>query len=300
METMTPPAPPLTDTACWICKAHSKTPFKKSNLGGTVNSKDFQITDSNYGVTGELIRCTECGFIQTTSFSSVLSFYEKMEDHTYEATRLERQIQARELLLRLKPYAPKGRLLDIGAGSGILLEEALNLGYQAEGIDPSDWLTQQGRKRGFIVHEGVLPHPQANGPYDVATLIDVIEHVSNPMDVLKEIRKVLSPNGYLFVVTPDVSSIAAHLLGKRWWHFRIAHIGYFNKSNLDLALVKAGFQKKLVFRPSWYFPADYLFIRLKKYLPFLKHIQPGAFLKKILIPLNLFDSIGAIYQVGPL
>jgi hypothetical protein len=54
-----------------------------------------------------------------------------------------------------------------------------------------------------------------------------------------------------------------------------------------------------VFRPCWYFPADYLMTRLTKYIPFTNRIQPASFVKTITLPLNLFDSIGAIYQAVP-
>jgi len=220
-----------------------------------------------------------------------------MTDPNYEQTREERALQSRKLLEKLSPIMPTGRLLDVGASSGILIEEALKMGYQAEGIEPSDWLVDQAKRRNLPVHHGILPHPSVNGPFDIATLVDVLEHVSDPMGLLRETKKLLSPKGIIFVVTPNVSSLAARLFGKRWWHFRIAHIGYFNKSNLDYALSQAGFTKKKVFHPSWYFPADYLIQRLNVYLPGFSKIKFPSFVNKMTIPLNLFDSIGAFYQV---
>ena len=63
----------------------------------------------------------------------VLSFYEQLEDKVYEQGREERKVMQKNFLKSLRNFKPEGRLLDIGAGSGILVEEALKMGYQAEG-----------------------------------------------------------------------------------------------------------------------------------------------------------------------
>ena len=57
------------------------------------------------------------------------------------------------------------------------------------------------------------------------------------------------------VVTPDVGSVAARLMRHRWWHFRAAHIGYFNHRTLAAAAAKAGLRVVSTRRPVWYFKA---------------------------------------------
>ena len=190
-----------------------------------------------------------------------------------------------------------GTLLDIGAGSGILVEAALKMGYDAEGIEPSSWLQQQAQNYQLPVYAGSFPDATPRQTYDIVTLIDVIEHVPNPAEVVAEVAKILSTDGIVAVATPDVSSLVARILGWKWWHFRVAHIGYFNRKTLDLIMANAGFECVKMTRPTWYFPAEYLLERLAKYLPVRLPISTPAWLQKIVIPLNLGDSLLGIYQL---
>ena len=145
-------------------------------------------------------------------------------------------------------------------------------------------------RRSLPVHLGTFPHPAVKGPFDLITLIDVLEHVSAPVALLQNIAANLAPDGMAVVVTPDVKSIAARVLGWNWWHFRVAHIGYFNEQNLFLALDRAGLQPFLVRRPGWFFTADYLWERTHRYLPGFLQLAPPRFLSRLVVPVNLRDS----------
>ena len=89
-----------------------------------------------------------------------------------------------------------------------------------------------------------FPTPSSPGPFEVVTLIDVIEHVPDPVDLMRRIKSVMAPDGICVVVTPDVNSVAARLMGWKWWHFRAAHIGYFNKSTLGLGARDGGVTRR--------------------------------------------------------
>jgi SAM-dependent methyltransferase len=140
------------------------------------------------------------------------------------------------------------------------------------------------------VHLGTFPHPAVPKQFDIITLIDVIEHVSDPLTLLRNIATSLSDNGIAMVVTPDVGSIAARILGWKWWHFRVAHIGYFNKRSLLSALNRAGMRPVIICRPGWVFTIDYLYARARRYLPTFLRIGLPSFLRKIVIPVNFRDS----------
>ena len=281
---------------CRICDSKDLDLIKKSGITDQLSSDNFAITNYEYGVTGELRKCKQCGFIQCTDLEEVVSFYEELEDPEYEDGRNERLLQERRVLLNLKKNKPEGTLLDVGAGSGILVEAALGLGYEAEGIEPSKWLYETAHKHGLPIHLGTFPHQDTPGPYDIITMIDVLEHVTNPLELMTDLRKGLNKDGILVIVTPDVKSFFARLLGYKWWHYRVAHIGYFNKKNLALLSQKAGLQLLEQKRPTWYFSARYLTIRALSFLPKFLRFRVPRWLDKITIPLNLRDSILAIYK----
>ena len=276
---------------CWVCNGKDFTLRKQSDIKENLNSTNFAITNFEYGKTGELQQCVSCGFIQCADLDEVVKYYVDLEDTEYENTRRERKLQEERLVRYFKRYKDTGTLLDIGAGNGIMVEIATESGYHAEGIEPSKWLQKKAQNLGLLVHQGIFPHPKTPGPYDVITLVDVIEHVTEPGSLLCDIKNALAHNGIFVLVTPDVNSYVAKILGFKWWHYRIAHIGYFNKKNLTQLLVASGFEITNITRPSWYFTLKYLGVRFLSFFPkFLRFPMPD-FLERITIPVNLRDSL---------
>ncbi len=285
---------------CWVCDSPDFKLLKPSDIDKQLNSNNFAITNFDYGTTGELRRCMKCGFIQCTDLNEVVGFYEDLEDPEYENTRKERKLQEERLLKYIQRFKPQGTLLDIGAGSGIMVEAALERGYDATGVEPSRWLQQNARNLDLPVFQGVFPHPETPGPYDIITFVDVIEHVTHPGKLLNEIHAALAANGILVLVTPDVKSWAARIFGFRWWHYRIAHIGYFNRKNLRMLLEKSGFSVVRMTRPAWYFTLRYLAVRFLSFFPSFMRFTPPKFLDRITVPVNLRDSILAVCKkTGP-
>ncbi len=296
-ERLAPDSPPA--AACSVCGGGPLVLRKPANYRGLLDSHAFAITDSNYGVTAAIYACAQCRFLQCADLHDVTAYYEALEDEDYDVGRVPRGLQSRRILQRLRKLHPRGgRLLDIGAGSGILVAEARDLGYEAEGVEPSRWLQQRAAQRGLPVYQGVFPHPACRGPYDVVTLVDVIEHVTRPVDLLMAIRPVLAPDGVLAVVTPDVRSLAARLLGWHWWHFRVAHVGYFDRRTLELAARRSGFMAVGFHRTGWYFSADYLWQRAWR-LAGLSGFAAPAFLRRVTLPLNPRDSWLAVLRPAP-
>jgi SAM-dependent methyltransferase len=221
-----------------------------------------------------------------------------MVDDNYERDRNLRMKQMFNLLHFLcSPFyitiGGGGRLLDVGAGSGILVEAALSLGLDCLGVEPSLWLYGKAREHGLPVLHGTMDILAPQEQFDFITLIDVIEHVGDPVGMLRKCSSLLNKNGKLLIVTPDSASLAARLLGYKWWHYRIAHINYFNIKTLKFALAAAGLQITSARRPGWWFTLAYIRERLINYLP--ETVLPRwKWLEKIQIPINLFDSIAVI------
>jgi SAM-dependent methyltransferase len=286
--------------ACWVCGGHDAEAWKPRNLDRELVPEDLRITDARYGVTLSLQRCRGCHFIQADvhEVEQLVSLYARLDDPSYEAGEVGRTLQMRWLLRKTREARPGARtLLDVGAAAGLLVKEAAAQGFEAEGVEPSHSLVEAGRRAGAILHEGVLPHPDLAGRrFDVVMLIDVIEHVADPVGLLQRARECVADDGLVVLVTPDVGSLAARLLGPRWWHFRLAHVGYFDRRSLDAAVATAAFETERQFRARWFFEAGYLADRLERYLPVgglnrLLRRTPGVrSLYGQVIPLNLFDS----------
>jgi 2-polyprenyl-3-methyl-5-hydroxy-6-metoxy-1,4-benzoquinol methylase len=279
---------------CWLCTSKRVDLVKRSISQRDLESADFKITDSNYGMTADVYECRQCGFKFCPHMNDVLRLYVHMEDEQYEETRSERAVQAEKLLRDIAVFHPGGRLLDVGAASGILVEQAILAGYDASGIEPSEALQQRAKQLNLPVELGVLPAAQLGSDFDIVTFMDVLEHVPNPVDVLGNIANVLGDTGICVIATPDIDSFVSRVMGHKWWHFRLAHIGYFSRKTLTQAVEAAGMEVICSSRPSWYFPASYLLQRVLSYFPsWFRPPLPG-FLDRVIIPLNLGDSIQVI------
>jgi SAM-dependent methyltransferase len=162
------------------------------------------------------------------------------------------------------------------------------------GVEPSRALSEAARAQGLQVVTGTLEQLSAGERFDWVCAVDVLEHVLDPAQLLRSMDRFLAPGGRVLLVTPDLGSAVARLLGRRWWHFRVAHVGYFRRATLDRLVRQTGWEVEQVFRPAWWFPLGYVWERLGVYLPVLSRIRLPAGLARRTVALNLFDSWGVV------
>jgi 2-polyprenyl-3-methyl-5-hydroxy-6-metoxy-1,4-benzoquinol methylase len=299
--------PTKADIACWICGSRKTAHWKARNLPRSLIPKDLEITDRRYGVTLALWKCRDCGFIfaHDEELNQLTSLYERLSDVDYVNSREPRLFQMRWLLETAQKVNPKAvSLLDVGAGAGLLVAEAKRLGLEATGVEPCRAFVDSARVLyGVEILHGVLPHPElANRQFDLVFLVDVIEHVSDPVKLLRQSARLLSSGGLLVVVTPDVGSLPAKILGPRWWHFRVAHVGYFDRTSLRKAIKAVGLVAVYESRAKWFFSVRYLAERLAVYLPIhwlnriASRVQLLRWCYDRAAPLNLHDSFLVFLQ----
>ncbi len=145
----------------------------------------------------------------------------------------------------LERYAPaRGRLLDVGCGMGFFLVAARERGWQVQGIELSEYAAQYGRDRLSVPIVTTLAEQSAlpAASFDAITLWDSIEHIRQPLAVLREMSQLLKPGGVLALTTPNISSLAYKLLGVHWWILGPReHIYYFDRLSLRRILEPLGF-----------------------------------------------------------
>jgi SAM-dependent methyltransferase len=188
----------------------------------------FAPVEHRPGQHGDLYRCTECGTVQQPSLpdaEGLHDLYRAMSDQRYLLEEEGRRETARRLLDRLTPHVPMGRLLDIGCGYGLLLDEARLRGYDVLGIELSDDSIRHARETlGLPVLQGTLEDVGLEpGSFDAIVMSDVIEHLADPVRTLELCGALLAPGGALVIATPDPSSATAHIAGGRWWSYLLAH-----------------------------------------------------------------------------
>ena len=290
-----------TGPRCWVCESTDTRAWRDGEAIEGLRPEDLRITDSRYGLTLSLSRCARCGFrfADRAEVARLDALYAELTDPGYEGSQEARRLQMRHLVELARSLHPDARTaLDVGAASGLLVAETARAGLDAIGVEPSRSLVEVARaQHGVRVLQGVLPHPELEArSFDVVFLVDVIEHVADPVGLLGLCADRLAHGGVLLVVTPDFSSVAARVLGTRCWHYRLAHVGCFDRRSLERALERAGLRAERWERARWFFPVHYLAQRMESYLPvawlnrLAARVAPLRWLYARVIPLNLRDS----------
>jgi SAM-dependent methyltransferase len=139
----------------------------------------------------------------------------------------------------------RGRLLDVGAGSGWLVAHMNALGWQAEGVDFDPKSVALAREQGLTMHLGSLLEQRfAESSFDAVSMSHSIEHVHDPVDWLAEARRILRPGGRLALATPNTRSLLHQRFREHWFALDPPrHLHLFNRAALEQALRKAGFER---------------------------------------------------------
>ncbi len=154
----------------------------------------------------------------------------------------------------------KGRFLDVGCGAGTLMDLAARDFDEVVGVEPSPISAQVVRDKGYRVHEGLLEEiTLENGYYDMIAMDAVIEHVLDPVDIMRKCYKALKPGGYLAMVTVKLGGPTNRIRDAGWNGYRHGwHTILFTDKTLQACLDKAGFD--YVRRPRRARPLDDILI----------------------------------------
>lgn len=153
--------------------------------------------------------------------------------------------QRRELRTMFIGEGGAGKLLEVGCGSGRFLNRMRGRGWAVEGVEFDPVAAARiGKKFGIQVEVGSLPElHHAQDEYDVVAMSQVIEHVHDPLALLKECRRVLRPGDRLVLSTPNALSVAHRLYGRSWRGLEPPrHLHIFTPAALENAARRCGLQ----------------------------------------------------------
>jgi 2-polyprenyl-3-methyl-5-hydroxy-6-metoxy-1,4-benzoquinol methylase len=141
--------------------------------------------------------------------------------------------------LLCKRVSPRGkRLVDVGCGDGTLLNLARVRGFDVLGVELSSHMADFVRQTHKIdvVERPLEEAGLDNESFDVVTGLEVLEHLTDPVRWLREVRRVLRPDGLLLLTTPNAGCAQAY--GDQWLGFQMSfeHLTFFDRSTLACAL----------------------------------------------------------------
>ena len=205
-------------------------------------------------------RCSDCGFIfmnpkYSDSFiesfytdkyyaeSAGYSYFDERKTEKYCAYVWESRIK------NIRKYVKKGKFLDIGCSFGLFLKYASKY-FETYGIELSRYSSEYAMKYSNSKIENVSWDKfSSNIKYNCISMIEVIEHVSSPGELISKVYDMLEPGGVAVIQTADMEAHQA-LDGAENYHYYLpGHLSYFSEKNISDILLRTGFKKIKVFRP---------------------------------------------------
>ena len=238
---------PSVERRCALCGASAQMLVYPATASGTVTPDEFSCTSGALTHHDDIVQCVACGMVSsipTLDPEGIRDTYAEVVDEAYLGEEQGRRELFDWVLGSMGGYAVRGRrLLEVGSNIGLFLDVAGGRGWEAVGYEPSRWAVEQGRRRfGADLREGTLE--QLDEPaesFDAVVMLDVLEHLVDPLDSLRRLRGLVAEDGLLTVSTVNLSSIHARLRKGRWPWFIRPHLHYFSPETLHAMLLAAGF-----------------------------------------------------------
>jgi 2-polyprenyl-3-methyl-5-hydroxy-6-metoxy-1,4-benzoquinol methylase len=245
-----------------------------------VNRKDnahegeILISKNNYDV----IMCDKCGYAHVMplpTIEDVNEFYGKDYYVTIKPEMLSNYEKSLDWFNQMyddrfeifeKNTSKPGRVLDIGAGAGYFLKRAKERSWQYVGIEASRAACEYAEKynKVTIINDFIENISVSDvGQFDAINISEVLEHVINPVDVLKKCCKFLKDDGILFVMVPNefnplqLANNKINPESSNYWVVPDHHYNYFNFDSINNILGKAEFKS---FKTEVSFPMEYLLL----------------------------------------
>jgi len=249
-----------------------------------------------------IIRCLDCGLgsVRLDGRLDIAQVYNEAyfrggtPDGYADYVRSENVLRSefRRTTARLRRYGTReGNLLEVGCAYGFFLLEAQRY-FNCFGVEVCTEAVEFCRSRSLSVDCGEATQKVLDrlGILDAVVMLDVIEHLENPHEVLQRVSHSVRPGGSLMISTGDWSSMLARFMGRKWRLMTPPqHLFYFSESTLTSLLAKVGFRVVHRSRPWKIVPfglaAYQVVARMGISMPSL------GFFNRLGFPVNLFDTI---------
>ena len=248
MENLTAKNLEFVRVKCCVCGSDN------TKLIGRGRDFEYNTSSDNFSA----VRCNSCNLVYLNPRPAITEF-ERIYPENYHAFdfsakdygivhKVRSWLEAKRFLSCGEGLPADARIVDVGCGDGFHLNLLKKYGkktWTLEGIDLDKRAIEMAEKRGLLVHYGSvesidLPH----NTYDLAFMVQTIEHVEKPDKVLLGIRKILKPGGKLVIVTDNTDSLDFKFSKSRHWggyHFP-RHWNLFNRNSLTRLAKKTDFE----------------------------------------------------------
>ncbi|MFN4244945.1 MAG: class I SAM-dependent methyltransferase [Brevinematia bacterium] len=234
---------------CSICKGSDLSFFLRSNVFG------FNVYSCNScGMVfrfpmpskDELERFYDEGYYSGKNVYSYLDERNVLGSEFVWRERLKKIIKLYELENHRKPST----ILDVGCSFGGFLKVSASFGLEPYGVEVSKYSSEYAQSIGIKVIQGNIEDVYIGSEmFDIITMIEVIEHLSDPLKVMSDIYSANTKGGIVLVQTANIEGLQSRFWGGNYHYYLPGHLHYFSNKTLRNLLFKVGYRKVYEFYP---------------------------------------------------
>lgn len=193
-----------------------------------------------------IVRCSACSLVYTDARrapppSELYPAFDQSEDVGTKSIRASAGVFLKKRMGIVQSAVKSGRLLDYGCGNGAFARAMSQNGFEAVGLEPFSLgkPTEDGKLT--LIREPLESAAPRLGQFDAITMWHVLEHVPRPAELLRQLVKLLTPNGALIISVPNFASVQSAWFKDSWFHLDPPrHLIHFEDATLRQCLNKAG------------------------------------------------------------
>lgn len=189
----------------------------------------YKTAENGWPASLKLFECGQCGLLyldHEIPRDALVDSYEELPSDAWDdvAQRRDFELARREI----HRCHARGRVLDIGCFRGDFLR-SLPPEFERFGIEPSHAAKAEAERRNIRILGQSVESCELEEKFDAIVLMDVIEHLDAPTDVLAKISRWLAPGGLLIVSTGNTDAAPWRLMRLNYWYYIPQHIRFFNR-----------------------------------------------------------------------
>ncbi len=229
---------------CPVCGATGFSPF--------LEVKDYFLTREDFSIQ----QCDACGlkFVNPRPDQKEIGRYYQSDDYISHDTKkmslfnriykVARMFSIKNKFKIVETSAHKGKILDIGCGTGEFLNYCNSRGFEVEGVEPNEKARAFARQVNKVsVNKDLTDLLPAGNSFDCITMWHVLEHVHDLNETIRMVKGLLTPDGIFIVAVPNCNSWDAKKYGNFWAAYDVPrHLYHFDYSSLDLLISNHGFE----------------------------------------------------------
>lgn len=241
------------------------------NIKKYMDTKDYFFTKEDFSIS----QCNDCEFVFTNPIPTNLSKYYETTNYLSHNTADNgimgilysklRNINIKRKYKLVTGYCKNGNLLDIGCGTAELINYFKHQNWNVTGVEPNE-SARTYTKNTFNIdtfEEDELNNFEKHS-FDVITMWHVLEHVPNLHDRVSQLKKLLKPNGTMFIALPNLNSPDAKKYKQKWSALDVPRHLYHFTQNTFAKLID-GYNLKIVHAEPMKLDAYYVSMLSEKY-----------------------------------